>query len=76
MPETHAVLIIVVATLVTMFVEQWLANKNHLPALTGVICTAVCLMIVGREFFLIPSMAAIALLLTVTEKTARRKPYV
>lgn len=67
---------VLTALFVTMFVEQWLANKNHLPALIGVICTAVCLMLVGSEFFLIPSMAAIALLLTVTRKTARRKPYV
>lgn len=67
---------VLTALFVTMFVEQWLANKNHLPALIGVMSTAMCLMLFGSEFFLIPSMAAIALLLTITRKTARRKPYV
>ncbi|MBO5317381.1 MAG: AzlC family ABC transporter permease [Oscillospiraceae bacterium] len=67
---------VLTALFVTMFVEQWLANKNHLPALIGVMSTALCLMLFGSEFFLIPSMAAIALLLTITRKTARRKPYV
>lgn len=67
---------VLTALFVTMFVEQWLANKNHLPALIGVVCTALCLMLFSSELFLIPSMAAIALLLTVTRKTARRKPYV
>lgn len=67
---------VLTALFVTMFVEQWLANKNHLPALIGVVSTALCLMAFGSEIFLIPSMAAIALLLTITRKTARRKPYV
>lgn len=67
---------VLTALFVTMFVEQWLTNKHHLPALSGVMLTALCLMLFGREFFLIPSMASIALLLTVTRKTARRRPYV
>ena len=67
---------VLTALFVTLFVEQWLSNKNHLPALAGVMLTAVCLMLFGGQLFLIPSMVCIALLLTVTRKTARRKPYV
>lgn len=51
---------VLTALFVTIFVEQWLSCKDHGPALVGVICTAVCLMIFGSELFLIPSMAAIA----------------
>lgn len=54
---------VLTALFVTMFVEQWLSAKDHGPALIGVACTAVCLMIFGSELFLIPSMAAIAGLL-------------
>lgn len=63
---------VLTALFVTMFVEQWLTHKNHLPAITGVAATAICLLIFGRELFLIPSMALIAILLIVTSKTGRR----
>lgn len=63
---------VLTALFVTMFVEQWLSNKNHLPALIGSVSTLVCLVIFGTEIFLIPSMVAIALLLTITRKTGKR----
>ncbi len=63
---------VLTALFVTMFVEQWLSNVNHRPAVIGVASTALCLLIFGRELFLIPSMVAIALLLTISRKTARR----
>ena len=64
---------VLTALFVTMFVEQWLSNKNHLPAIIGVVSTGVCLAIFGSEIFLIPSMALIAVLLVVSRKTGRRK---
>lgn len=64
---------VLTALFVTMFVEQWLSNKNHLPAIIGVLSTGVCLAIFGSEIFLIPSMALIAVLLVVSRKTGRRK---
>ena len=64
---------VLTALFVTMFVEQWISNVNHRPAVIGVGCTALCLLIFGKELFLIPSMVAIALLLTISRKTARRK---
>ena len=54
---------VLTALFVTMFIEQWLSSKDHVPALIGVVCTAVCLALFGSELFLIPSMAAIAGLL-------------
>ena len=63
---------VLTALFVTMFVEQWLTHKNHLPAIIGVISTAACLAIFGRDIFLIPSMALIAVLLTISRKTGRR----
>jgi len=64
---------VLTALFVTMFVEQWLSTKNHLPAIIGVVSTVVCLAIFGAEIFLIPSMVLIALLLVVSRKTGRRK---
>lgn len=67
---------VLTALFVTMFVEQWLSHKNHLPAIIGVGATLLCLVIFGRDIFLIPSMILIAVLLTVTRKTGRRTQYV
>lgn len=63
---------VLTALFVTIFVEQWLSTKNHLPALIGAASTALCLLIFGKEIFLIPSMVLIALLLTVSRKSGRR----
>lgn len=64
---------VLTALFVTMFVEQWLSSKNHLPALIGVVSTVVCLAIFGKDIFLIPSMVLIAILLTVSRKTGKRE---
>ena len=63
---------VLTALFVTMFVEQWLSVKDHGPALIGVFCTVVCLLIFGSELFLIPSMVAIAGILILRQKTGRR----
>ena len=46
------------------FTEQWLTTKDHIPALTGLLSTLVCLVIFGRDRFLIPAMLLITLVLT------------
>ena len=66
---------VLTALFVTMFVEQWLTHKNHLPAIIGVVCTVACLALFGAEIFLIPSMALMAVLLTVSRKTGRRADH-
>ena len=64
---------VLTALFVTLFVEQWLTHKNHMPAIIGVVVTIACLAIFGSEIFLIPSMVLIAVLLTVSRKTGRRE---
>lgn len=59
------------ALFVTIFVEQWLSTKNHIPALIGMGATLGCLLLFGRDVFLIPSMVIIALSLTAMRKTGR-----
>ena len=52
------------ALFVTVFVEQWLTTKNHLPAIAGLFCSIACLMIFGPENFLIPTMISITIVLS------------
>ena len=53
------------ALFIASFTEQWLTNHDHIPALTGLIGTAICLAIFGSENFLIPAMLLITLVLTI-----------
>ena len=64
---------VLTALFVTLFTEQWLSNKNHFPAIVGTISTVLCLILFGKEIFLIPSMVLIALILTTARKTGLRK---
>lgn len=57
---------VLTALFVTIFVEQWLSTKNHLPALIGLGASVLCLILFGSSSFLIPSMGLIALLLLLT----------
>ena len=63
------------ALFVTIFVEQWLSTEDHRPALIGVAATVLCLALFGRDLFLIPSMAIIAIGLTTMRKTGRRNDH-
>ena len=66
---------VLTALFVTIFVEQWLSTRNHMPALTGLGATGLCLLIFGKDVFLIPSMVLIALILTMARKTGRRADH-
>lgn len=55
---------VLTALFLTIFVEQWLTEKRHLPALTGLGATVLCLLLFGSESFLIPAMLVIALMLS------------
>ena len=48
------------------------AKKKTTADISGVMSTVLCLLIFKKELFLFPSMALIALLLTISRKTARR----
>ncbi len=52
------------ALFIASFTEQWLSSKDHVPALTGLTGTLLCLLVIGREHFLIPAMGLITLVLT------------
>lgn len=59
---------VLTALFVTIFVEQWLSTKNHLPACIGLGASILCRVIFGSGAFLIPSMGLIALLLLLTRR--------
>ena len=56
------------ALFLVVFVEQWKSAKNHTSAVVGVVTSVICLMIFGTENFLIPTMIAIMVILTILRK--------
>ena len=52
------------ALFVASFTEQWLTTKDHIPAITGLLGTLLCLLVFGPANFLIPAMLLITLVLT------------
>ena len=56
------------ALFIASFTEQWLSTKDHVPALTGLLATLLCLVLFGADRFLIPAMLLITLVLTLLRK--------
>lgn len=61
------------ALFITVFVEQWKKTKNHFPALTGLFVSILCLIIFGKDAFLIPSMIIICFVLLIANKFNPKK---
>ena len=59
--DTTGIEFIMTALFFVMFLDQWDTASRHLPALIGVICSLACLLIFGKNNFMIPAMALIIL---------------
>lgn len=51
------------ALFLTVFLEQWMTAKDHMPAIIGLGASIICLILFGSENFLIPAMLCIIVLL-------------
>ena len=59
---------VLTALFVVIFVGQWKTQKNHMPAMIGVVASVICLIIFGKSGFILPAMIAIIIVLTATRK--------
>ncbi len=60
------------ALFVVIFVNQWRETKNHLPALVGLACSVICLVVFKPANFILPAMIGMVALLTVFRKRLDR----
>ena len=56
------------ALFIASFTEQWLNTRDHVPALTGLLSTLLCLVLFGPDRFLIPAMLLMTRALTLIGK--------
>lgn len=66
--NTEGLDFVMTAMFVVIFLDQWDKDKNHLPALLGIVLSFLCRLLFGADGFMIPSMLAIVLCLTVLRK--------
>lgn len=58
--DTTGIEFVMTALFVVMFINQWEESKHHLPAMIGISCSLLCL-IVFNQNFMIPAMLMIVL---------------
>ena len=56
------------ALFTTVFIQQWIESKCHIPAVLGVTATLGCRLVFGRDLFLIPAMIIIIAVLTIMRR--------
>lgn len=69
--DTTGIEFVMTALFVVMFVSQWEENKNHRSALTGLLCSLLCLLIFGSQNFLLPAMALIVFCFSFDKKSRK-----
>ena len=71
--DTKGLDFVMTAMFIVIFLEQWLKEKHHFSEWAGLASSAACLLIFGKDNFMIPAMICILLLLTAFRKPVGRK---
>lgn len=71
--DTEGLDFVMTAMFIVIFLEQWLKEKRHFSEWAGLASSAACLLIFGKDNFMIPTMICILLLLTAFRKPIGRK---
>ena len=66
--NTEGLDFVLTALFVVIFLEQWLKDKDHTSSILGIVLSLLCLIAFGANDFMIPSMIAIAGVLTLLRK--------
>lgn len=66
--NTEGLDFVMTAMFVVIFMEQWMKEKSHVNALLGIGLSLLCLIIFGADNFIIPSMLAILITLSLFRK--------
>jgi len=66
--NTRGLDFVLTALFVVIFLGQWKSQKDHKPAMTGLVCSVACLIVFGQSSFIIPSMIAILAVLLISRK--------
>ena len=71
--DTTGIEFVMTALFVVMFVNQWEEVKDHRPALAGLGCSIICLLIFGSSSFIIPAMIFITVIFVIENRIKNSK---
>ena len=71
--DTTGIEFVMTALFVVMFINQWEESKDHRPALAGLGCSLVCLLVFGSSSFIVPAMALIILSFLLGRRSLERE---
>lgn len=66
--NTEGLEFVMTALFVVIFLEQWMKEKNHTSAIVGLVISVLCLVLFGRDDFIIPTMLGILGVMTFLRK--------
>jgi 4-azaleucine resistance transporter AzlC len=66
--NTRGLDFVLTALFIVIFVGQWRTKENRKPAVIGVLCSVICLLIFGQSSFIIPAMLVMLAVLTLFRK--------
>lgn len=61
------------ALFIIIFIDQWEKAENHMPALVGIGTGVVCLIIVGKQYFFLPSLIITSAILMIWNQRKESK---
>ena len=66
--NTQGIEFIMTAIFVVIFIDQWINNNNHAPAIFGLVVAIIWLLIVGQTYFLLLSILTCILIFSLIRK--------
>lgn len=70
--STEGIDFVMTAMFIVILLEQWLKEKNHTATLLGLGISLLCLLVFGADGFILPSMGALLLALTLIRRPLER----
>ena len=71
--NTEGLSFVMTAMFVVIFLDQWLKEKQHISSVIGLGVSLLCLVIFGKDSFMIPTMICIVVMLTLFRKPIEDK---
>ena len=71
--NTKGIDFVMTALFIVIFTDQWLTAQDRLPAVIGLICSVICLLLFGPGNFIIPAMISILAVLTILRGCLERR---
>lgn len=71
--NTNGISFVMTAMFSVIFLDQWIKDNIHVHGIIGVVSSVICLIILGPDSFMLPTMVIVIALLTIFRKPMEQK---